>query len=82
MVLYREEVGELAVKELLQLALVEFLLVSIISRVVVENCYQRIHRALELSWHSAERTGTRRQRLRVEITKTTGELWREVLLPG
>lgn len=68
--LYREEVGELAVKELLQLGLVEFVFVSIISRVVVENCYQRIHRTLELSWHSAERTGTRHQRFRVEITKT------------
>lgn len=60
-VLYREEVGELAVKQLLQLALVEFVFVSIISRVVVENFYQRIHRTLELRRHSAERTGTRYQ---------------------
>lgn len=54
---YREEVGELAVEELLQLALVEFVLVSIISGVVVENGYQRVHRALELSRHSAGRKG-------------------------
>lgn len=54
--LYREEVGELAVEELLQLALVEFVLVSIVSGVVVENCYERVHRTLELSRHSAGRT--------------------------
>lgn len=69
-VLYREEVVELAVKELLQLALVEFVFVSIISRVVVEHCHQRMHRTLQLSRHSAERTGTPRQRFRLEITKT------------
>lgn len=68
-VLYREEVGELAVKELLQLALVQLVFVPIVSRVVVENCDQRIHRTLELSRHSAERTETRHQRFRVEITK-------------
>lgn len=54
--LYREEVGELAVEELLQLALVEFVLVSIVSGVVVEDCYERVHRTLELSRHSAGRT--------------------------
>lgn len=54
--LYREEVGELAVEELLQLALVELVLVSIVSRVVVENSYERVHRTLELSRHSAGRT--------------------------
>lgn len=57
-VVYREEVGELAVKELLQFALVEFVFVSIVSGVVVENGYQRVHRALKLSRHSAQRTGT------------------------
>lgn len=82
MVLYREEVGELAVKELLQLALVEFVFVSIVARVVVENRYQRIHRTLELSRHSAERTGTGRQRVRGGITKTGPLMCGEVLLPG
>lgn len=51
--LYRQEVGELTVEELLQLALVEFVFVSIVSGVVVENCDQRIHRTLELARHSA-----------------------------
>lgn len=79
-VLYREEVGELAVKELLQLALVEFVFVSVVSRVVVENCYQRIHRTLELSGHSAERTGTRRRRFRGEMTENrSGDVWRDAL---
>lgn len=45
-------------EELLQLALVQFVFVSIVSRVFVENCYQRVHRALELTWHSAGRTVT------------------------
>lgn len=67
-VLYREEVVELTVKELLQLALVELVLVSVVPRVVVEDCHQRMHRTLELSRHSAGRTGTPRQRFRVEIT--------------
>lgn len=51
--LYREEVGELAVQEFLQLALVELVLVSIVSRVVVENCYQCIHCTFQLARHSA-----------------------------
>lgn len=51
--LYRQEVGELAVEELLQLALVEFVFVSIVSGVVVENSDQCIHRTLELARHSA-----------------------------
>lgn len=51
--LYRQEVGELAVEQLLQLALVEFVFVSIVSGVVVENCDQCIHRTLELARHSA-----------------------------
>lgn len=45
-------------EELLQLALVEFVLVAVISGVIVEDGYQRIHRTLELSRHSAGRTGT------------------------
>lgn len=53
--LYREEVSELTVEELLQLALVEFVFVSVISRVVVENRYQCIHCTLELTRHSARR---------------------------
>ena len=53
---YREEVSELTVEELLQLALVQFVFIPIISWVVVENCYQRVHRALELTRHSAGRT--------------------------
>lgn len=53
--LYREEISKLTVEELLQLALVEFVFVSIISRVVVENGYQCIHRTLELTRHSAGR---------------------------
>lgn len=68
---YREEVGELAVEELLQLALVEFVLVAVVSGVIVENGYQRIHRTLELSRHSAGRTGTgpeKRRRFREETT--------------
>lgn len=51
-VLYREEVVELAVQELLQLALVELVLVSVVPRVVVEHCHQRVHRTLQLSRHS------------------------------
>lgn len=50
---YREEVRQLAVQQLLQLALVQFIFVPIIPRVVVENRYQRVHRALELARHSA-----------------------------
>lgn len=76
-VLYREEVVELAVKELLQLALVELVLVPIVPRVVVEHRHQRVHRTLELSRHSAERTGTPRQRFRLEITKNRVQGWEE-----
>lgn len=57
--LYRKEAGELAVQQLLQLALVELQFVSIVSRVVVENCYQSIHCTLELARHSAGRRETR-----------------------
>lgn len=56
--LYREEVSELTVQKLLQLAFVELVFVSIVSRIVVENCYQRIHCTLELAWHSAGRMKT------------------------
>lgn len=54
--LYREEVGELAVEEFLQLALVELVFISIVSGVVVENRYQCVHGALKLARHSAARS--------------------------
>ena len=56
--LYREEVSELTVQELLQLAFVELVFISIISRVVVENCYQRAHGTLKLARHYAGRIET------------------------
>lgn len=50
-IFYRQEVSELAVEQLLQLALVEFVFVAVVSRVVVENRDQRVHGALELARH-------------------------------
>lgn len=66
---YREEVGELAVQQLLQLALVEFEFVSIVSRVVVENCDQCIHGTLELARHSAGRMRTSCSFLKMKVFK-------------